>query len=134
MLTPTSFLEWQLRSWAAPGFTCAPDALAAYRDAFRDPAVIHATCEDYRAGATIDYLHDAQDQEKGRKISSPVLVLWGEVDPMSKRAAFLDTWKRWADNVSGRAVGCGHFLPEEAPEEVLVHLEPFLGRELQLRV
>ena len=107
MQTPTS-LEWLLQSWAAPGFTFAPDAFAAYREAFRDPAVIHATCEDYRAGATIDYLHDSQDQERGRKISCPVLVLWGEVDAMSKRATFLDTWKRWADNVTGSGVGCGH--------------------------
>ena len=129
---PDFFLEWLLQSWAAPGFTFAPDAFAAYREAFRDPAVIHATCEDYRAGATIDYLHDSQDQERGRKISCPVLVLWSEVDAMSKRATFLDTWKRWADNVTGSGVRCGHFLPEEAPEEVLVHLEPFLGRELQV--
>jgi haloacetate dehalogenase len=125
------FLEWLLRSWAAPGFTFTPDAIAAYREGFRDPAVIHATCEDYRAGATVDYSHDSQDQEKGRKISSPVHVLWGEVDAMSKSAVFLDTWKRGADNVTGSGVGCGHFLPEEAPEKVLVHLESFLGRELR---
>ena len=82
----------------------------------------------YRAGATVDYLQDTHDHEEGRKISCPVLVLWGEVDAMSHHARFLDIWKQWADDVIGGPVKCGHFLPEEAPEAVLARLEPFLER------
>ena len=102
---PDFFLEWLLRSWAGPGFAFAPDALAAYREAFRDPAVIHATCEDYRAGATVDYVHDAEDKQNGRKISCPVLVLWGEADAVSKHARFIDVWGQWADDVTGHGFG-----------------------------
>ncbi len=127
---PDFFLEWLLRSWAAPGFAFAPEALAAYREAFRDPAMIHATCEDYRAGATVDHAHDAEDRRSGRRIACPVLVLWGENDAQSGRARFVDTWKQWADDVTGWGVPCGHFLAEEAPEAVLARLGPFLERTL----
>jgi haloacetate dehalogenase len=127
---PDFFLDWLLRSWAAPGFAFASDALAAYREAFRDPATIHATCEDYRAGATLDHLYDTQDREKGRRITCPVLALWGNDRGWSTRAKFLDIWKHWADEVSGGGLGCGHFLPEEAPEAVLARLEPFLAQAL----
>lgn len=127
---PDFFMEWLLRSWAAPGFAFPPNAVAAYRAAFRDPEVIHATCEDYRAGATIDYLHDSQDRAKGRSISCPVLVLWGEADAASRRTRFLEVWKQWAADVTGGGLDCGHFLPEEAPEALLARLEPFLRRAL----
>lgn len=130
---PDFFMEWLLRTWAAPGFTFAPEALTAYREAFRDPQVIHATCEDYRAGATADHAHDLADQRAGRKISCPVLVLWGEKDAARKPQGVLDIWKQWADDVSGGGVACGHFLPEEAPEDVLARLEPFLERTLMGR-
>jgi haloacetate dehalogenase len=126
---PDFFMEWLLRSWAAPGFAFPPNAVAAYRAAFRDPDVIHATCEDYRAGATIDHQHDRQDRAKGRRISCPVLVLWGETEA-SRRTRFLEVWKHWADDVSGGGLECGHFLPEEAPEALLARLEPFLRRAL----
>ena len=125
---PDFFLEWLLRSWAAPGFAFDPAALAAYREAFRKTAVIHATCEDYRAGATIDFAHDADDLDKGRRITAPVLALWGESGERSGRSWFLDIWRRWAGDVTGEPLRCGHFLPEEAPDEVLGRLEPFLDR------
>jgi haloacetate dehalogenase len=127
---PDFFMEWLLRAWAAPGFTFAPDALSAYREAFRDPAVVHATCEDYRAGATVDYLQDLQDRRTDRKISCPVLALSGEADAVGKPTGFLDIWRQWADDVTGGGVTCGHFLPEEAPDDVLARLEPFLKRVL----
>jgi len=127
---PDFFQDWLLRSWAAPGFAFAPEALAAYRAAFRDPTVIHATCEDYRAGATIDPEHEAGDRRAGRRITCPVLVLWGEGDAQSRRARFLDTWKQWADDVTGGGVACGHFIPEEAPTALLSALGPFLERAL----
>jgi haloacetate dehalogenase len=127
---PDFFMEWLLQSWAAPGFTFPPNALAAYRAAFRDPEVIHATCEDYRAGATLDYLHDTQDRAKGRRIGCPVLVLWGQTEATSRGSRYLEAWKHWADDVTGGGLECGHFLPEEAPEALLARLEPFLDRAL----
>jgi haloacetate dehalogenase len=127
---PDFFLEWLLHSWAAPGFAFAPDAMEAYRQAFRDPEVIHATCEDYRAGATVDYQSDMEDQQAGRKISCPVLALWGEARAGAPRPEFLAIWRRWADDVSGGGLTCGHFLPEEAPEPVITRLERFLDRAI----
>ena len=128
---PDFYLQWLLRSWAAPGFTFALEALDAYRQAFRDPDVVHATCEDYRAGATVDYELDGRDRQAGRRIACPVLALWGQARS-GPPTAILDIWRQWADDVSGAGLPCGHFLPEEAPEAVLVHLVPFLDRALRL--
>jgi haloacetate dehalogenase len=122
---PGYFLDWTLRSWAAPGFRFDERALGAYRRAFQEPAVIHATSEDYRAGATIDVEDDEADRGR-RRITCPVLALWG-----ARRPADLGdpvaTWRRWADAVRGHAIACGHFLPEEAPAEVIASLEAFLA-------
>ena len=90
------------------------------------PERIHAFCEDYRAGATFDRAHDAADLEAGRKIPVPLLVLWGAAggfggaDPVA-------TWRDWATDVRGQAIDCGHFLPEEAPEETAEALQRFFA-------
>jgi haloacetate dehalogenase len=123
---PDFFLERLLRSWAAPGFTFDPAALEAYHRAFHKPTVIQATCEDYRAGATIDPAHDAADRKAGHRIRCPVLALWGAAEAGKPSAILTDVWRRWADEVSGAPLPCGHFLPEEAPEELLRHLRAFL--------
>ena len=101
-----------------------PEAFAEYLRCFRDPATIHATCEDYRAGATIDLTHDEADLD--HKITCPVLALWGEKGFLHKRHDVLAIWREHAVDVSGKALPCGHFLPEEAPEETLVELKTFL--------
>ena len=98
------------------------EAFAEYLRCFRDPEVIHATCEDYRAGATIDFDLDAADLAAGRRIECPMLALWGE---RGRRREVLETWQRWATDVRGRALPCGHFLPEEAPDETLAELTRF---------
>ena len=100
-------------------------ALAEYRRCFRDPATIHATCEDYRAGASIDLEHDAADA--GKKIACPLLVLWGEKGVVGRLYDPLAIWRENAVDVTGLALPCGHFLPEEAPEETLAALEAFLA-------
>ena len=128
------FLEWLLKSWAAEGFLFNEKALNEYRRCFRNPKVIHATCEDYRAGATIDFALDEEDRRMGRKIQCPVLFLWGakrgfggpknashNIDP-------LEVWRQWARDVSGGPIEAGHFLPEEAPDEVSNQLQEFLKR------
>ena len=105
----------------------APAALDDYLRWARRPETIHAMCEDYRAGATFDRELDEADRGR-RRIECPVLVLWGG---RGKVAALYDDvlgiWRVWADDVRGRALECGHFLAEEAPEETLAELLEFLG-------
>jgi haloacetate dehalogenase len=95
----------------------APEALAEYRRCWRDPATIHAMCEDYRAGATIDCRLDEADRVAGRRISCPLLALWGARGKMGEWYDVLAVWRGWADDVRGHAIDCGHYLPEEAPAE-----------------
>lgn len=120
---PAYFLRWHLRSWSAGRDDFfAPEALAAYEAAFADPATIHATCEDYRAGASIDLVHDAADL--GRRVECPALVLWGE---KGKPADLDEIWRRYAADVTGKALPTGHFLAEEAPDETAAALLEFFG-------
>jgi haloacetate dehalogenase len=102
-----------------------PEAFAEYLRCFRDPATIHATCEDYRAAASIDLAHD--DADIDRKITCPVLALWAEKGAMHKTYDVVATWRERAANVSGTALPGGHFLPEEAPEETFAELTAFLS-------
>ena len=110
----TWWLNETLRRWAAPGFQFDPAALAAYERAFDDAPTIHAQCEDYRAAATIDLVHDAEDA--GARIACPLMVLWGERGAMHRIYDVLGTWMDQGVDVRGRAIDSGHFLAEEAPE------------------
>jgi haloacetate dehalogenase len=101
-----------------------PEAFSEYLRCFRDPATIHATCEDYRAAASIDLVHDDADMD--RKVTCPVLALWGEKGVMHRMYDVVAVWRERAVNVSGKALPCGHFLAEEAPEETLTELRSFL--------
>ena len=126
---PEFFATWLMQSWAAPNFTFRPQAMAEYMRCFSKADVIRATCEDYRAGAGIDYQLDREDFDAGRRLSCPVHFLWGarrgsggpkgNVDP-------LETWRRWSGKVTGGPVDCGHFLPEEAPDRVISEAHSFL--------
>ena len=110
----TWWLNETLRRWAAPGFQFDPAARAAYERAFDDAPTIHAQCEDYRAAATIDLVHDAEDAAK--RIACPLMVLWGERGAMHRIYDVLGTWMDEGVDVRGRAIDSGHFLAEEAPE------------------
>jgi len=85
---------------------------------------IHAMCEDYRAGASIDLQHDEADIQK--KIACPLLVLWGERSPMGRLYDVLSIWRDRGVNVSGKALPAGHNLQEDAPAETLAALRSFL--------
>jgi haloacetate dehalogenase len=100
------------------------DAFAEYVRCYRDPAAIHATCEDYRAGASIDLKHDEEDLNG--KVSCPVLALWGKAGAVQRCFDVVSVWRERAINVKGKAVGGRHFLPEEAPDETLFELRAFL--------
>jgi haloacetate dehalogenase len=121
---PVFYLHWCLKSWGTGGLDYfAPEALAEYERCFSDPAVIHGSCEDYRAGATIDLEHDAADAEN--RIACPVMALWG--NRLTKwYDDVCDVWRAKAGNVTGGALDGGHFLPEEKPEEVARALFFFL--------
>ena len=121
---PDFFLDRALRSWGGRAEVFTPEAVAEYRRCFRDPATIHATCEDYRAGASIDLEHDAADAD--RKVACPLLILWGEKGVVGRLYEPLAIWREKARHVEGAALPCGHFLPEEAPEETLTALHKFL--------
>ena len=88
-------------------------------------ATIHASCEDYRAAASIDLLHDAQTAAS--KVGRPLLVLWGEYGVVHRFFKPLDDWRRVASDVRGRSISCGHYLAEEAPAETLRELTTFLA-------
>lgn len=122
---PEWYLRETLRRWTAPGFTFAPEAMAEYVRCFRDPAAIHAACEDYRAGATVDFEHDSADVGQ-HKIACPVLALWGQTGIARRTGGVLGAWESWADDVRGQGIDCGHFLAEEAPDETAKALEGFL--------
>ncbi len=101
------------------------EAFAEYLRAFQLPGAIHASCEDYRAGATIDLDHDAADLD--HKISCPLLVLWGARGAWPKLYDVLEVWKERGSNVTGREMPTGHFIAEEKPDMLLEELTRFFS-------
>jgi haloacetate dehalogenase len=101
------------------------DVFQEYLRCFKDPACIHAICEDYRAAASIDLKHDGADLDK--KIECPLLVLWSEKGPFHRMYDVLQTWRDRSRSANGRALPTGHFLPEQMPEELTRELKAFLG-------
>ncbi len=109
-----------------PGFFCE-EALADYLAAARNPEAIGGMCEDYRAAASIDLEHDRASRAEGRRVECPMLVLWGSKGYIEKWYEPLTIWRGYCNTeVNGSAVDSGHYLAEEAPEQVLAHLRAFL--------
>jgi haloacetate dehalogenase len=108
-----------------PAAARSKEALAEYIRCFKIPGTIHATCEDYRAGASIDLDHDEADMD--HKIACPLLVIWGARGANERLFDVLATWRERASNVSGKAVPSDHFIAEENPEALLAELKTFLG-------
>jgi haloacetate dehalogenase len=119
------FLMEKLKQWSGNFAAFDVDALAEYIRCFSDPDAIRGACEDYRAAASIDLVHDEADMD--RKVTCPLLVLWGQRGLMERHYDVLATWRERADDVRGRMLACGHFLPEEAPEETLAELTAFFA-------
>lgn len=104
-----------------------PEVLQAYVEAMTGPNAAHGMCEDYRASAGIDLEHDRADRAAGHRITVPLRVLWGRHGVIERLFDPLALWRAVADDVSGEALDCGHYLPEEVPEVVLRQIRDFLG-------
>ena len=102
-------------------------AFAEYERCLALPGAAHGTCEDYRAAAGIDLVHDRADREAGRLIEVPLLVLWGAHGVVHRCFRPLEEWQLVAREVSGETLPCGHYIAEEAPEALLGKVLPFLG-------
>lgn len=117
------YLRTKIGQWSRIGGCFDDDAVAEYVRCFARPETIHATCEDYRAGASVDLDHDRADRD--RKVAAPTLVLWGARGLVGRAYDVLDVWRGRCDDVRGRGLDCGHFLPEEAPADTLSDLLAF---------
>jgi haloacetate dehalogenase len=113
---PAFFLRYTLESWVGRGFHFDEASMADYVACFCDPAGIHASCEDYRAGWAVDRAHDEADRGK-KLIKAPLLVVWSEDFGLAK-AQPLKRWGEWAERIEGHSVSGGHFVCEEQPEKV----------------
>jgi haloacetate dehalogenase len=125
---PEFYVRHLLDRWAGRPDALDPAAIAAYVQQFRQPSVIEAACEDYRAGATIDRADDDADRLDGSRISCPLLVLWGQRYLARQGPAPIDVWRAWARDVRDVALDCGHFLAEEEPERCADELLTFFQR------
>ncbi|ARU93326.1 alpha/beta fold hydrolase [Tatumella citrea] len=120
------YMESKLKAWGRSGMAVySNEALEEYRESFRDPAAIHASCEDYRASAGIDLLHDKADA--GNKLEMPLLVLWGTSGLVGSLYPVEALWHQRAEQVTAKGLPCGHFLPEEQPEETTRQLADFFN-------
>jgi haloacetate dehalogenase len=126
---PDAVVDDALERWGTPPAAFPPAVRAAYVEALRDPVRVHAICEEYRAAATLDRIHDEEDRRHGRRIACPVLVLWSAMGALERWYADaggpVAVWHAWADDVRGAAVPAGHFFPEERPEETAATLDVF---------
>lgn len=120
------YLSFFFERWSFQRAGLEPDAVDEYVRAFSRPGAMRCGFDDYRA-AELDAEHDDHDAEAGRRLTMPVLVLWGE-QGLHHRLPALDVWREYADDVRGRALAdCGHFLPEEAPQAIVRELRDFLA-------
>jgi haloacetate dehalogenase len=123
------FLRTLVTRWAGDVGRIGEPAMAEYCRAFARPEVIRASCADYRAGATIDDELDAADLAANRRFNAPLMAIWSERFTGQRQSAAdpLEIWRRYAADVRGFPVACGHFIPEEAPEAVVDPITQFLA-------
>ena len=128
---PDAVIDDALGGWGSPAKAFSTEARSAYVEALRDPAHVHAICEEYRAAATLDLEHDLADRQAGRRITCPVLVLWSGRGPLNSWyenvGGPLALWRAWANDVRGGPLDAGHFFPEEIPERTADELSGFFA-------
>lgn len=103
----------------------APQAMAEYERCVQIPNTAHGLCEDYRASATIDLVHDRADIAAGVQLVQPLRVLWGDHGAVGQCFDVMGLWRERAVNVSGQGLACGHYIAEEAPEALLAEVLNF---------
>jgi haloacetate dehalogenase len=127
---PQAVLDNALGAWGTPAPAFTHEARQSYLDALRDPAHVHAICEEFRAAATLDREHDRADLAAGRRIACPVLALWSAAGALgtwyAREGGPLAVWAPWASNLQGQALDAGHFFPEEKPRDTAGLLAAFL--------
>ncbi|MHA7142113.1 alpha/beta fold hydrolase [Arthrobacter sp. Sr33] len=123
---PRAYIENLMGSRYAGLAPFPRDVLDQYVAALSRPGAVHAMCEDYRASSTIDLEHDRHDRASNLQISTPLRVLWGQHGVVGKQFDPLALWRELVPNVTGRALDAGHYLPEEAPADVLDEILSFL--------
>ncbi|MFF5535917.1 alpha/beta fold hydrolase [Streptomyces cinerochromogenes] len=105
------FLDvWSTNSDAIPAEVRA-EYLRACRDAV--PSIV----ADYRATATVDIGHDQADLDAGNRLTMPVTVVqqdWGRQLGFDATAV----WRPWATDLQHITTRAGHFMAEEAPEDI----------------
>ncbi len=128
---PEAIVDNALGSWGSPPAVFPRNVRAAYVQALRDPAHIHAICEEYRAAATLDRDHDKADCTDGRRIACPLLALWsaeGALDTWYVEAGGpMALWRAWSESVQGHPLNAGHFFPEEAPGQTAEAMNRFFA-------
>ena len=121
---PDFFLHHLLNRWAGRPDALDEAAVAQYAEHFRQPSILETMIEDYRAGATVDLIHDREDRQRGTRIACPVFVPWGRrYTPESP----LEIWQTWADDVRELCLDCGHFIAEEEPVACAAALRAFFS-------
>jgi haloacetate dehalogenase len=126
---PAQFAAHLLDEWSDTPGAITDDARAEYLRWLAAPGAIQAVCEEYRAAVTLDRSHDEMDRGR-QKIRCPLLALWSGRGPMAQWYDPLEIWRGWAHDVRGRALDCGHFLPEEAADETYAELHQFFSSDL----
>jgi haloacetate dehalogenase len=125
---PDFFFETCLVGWGSAKIgDFDPELLADYRRAWRDPAMIHGSCSDYRAAATIDLVHDEADL--ARKVACPTLVVYGAGGAMARLFDLDGQWRRRCADVTTTSLPGGHFFIDLLPNETAALLLEFLGRQ-----
>jgi haloacetate dehalogenase len=121
--SPHTIIDYALDNWSEFAGAFPPEVRREYVDKLSEPTTVHAICEQYRAAATLDCQLDEADRCRV-SIACPVLALWARGGAVDQWYEPLDVWGQWADDVRGRPVDAGHFLPEEPSTEVV---EEFLA-------
>ena len=122
---PYFYLDKKFKQWGKDSDAITKTAFSEYLRCFT-PETIKASCEDYRASASIDLEHDQIDIDNKNKIECPFMVIWGDKGYVGNKYDIVTEWKKFAKEVVGHGLPCGHYLPEEAPNETLEALVSFL--------